>query len=93
MCIMRYNKSAQQVLNFFKTGSKAPFPEGAFFFRNLLIMILFNDKMYSKVIIIIKKRLVREYGICISSRYSRCICSYCEICFKWSRNSKMNKMT
>lgn len=32
MCIMRYNKSAQQVLNFFKTGSKAPFPEGAFFF-------------------------------------------------------------
>lgn len=55
MCIMRYNKSAQQVLNFFKTGSKAPFPEGAFFFRKLLIMILFNDKIYSKVIIIIKK--------------------------------------
>ncbi len=55
MCNMRYNKVAQQVLNFFKTGSKAPFPEGAFFFRKMLIMILFNDKMYSKVIIIIKK--------------------------------------
>ncbi|EJS55618.1 hypothetical protein [Bacillus nitratireducens] len=61
---MRYNKSAQQVLNFFKTGSKAPFPEGAFFFRNLLIMILFNDKMYSKVIIIIKK------GWCVNMVYA-----------------------
>ncbi|MED1566973.1 hypothetical protein [Bacillus paramycoides] len=61
---MRYNKSAQQVLNFFKTGSKAPFPEGAFFFRKLLIMILFNDKIYSKVIIIIKK------GWCVNMVYA-----------------------
>ena len=60
---MRYNKSAQQVLNFFKTGSKAPFPK-ELSFRNLLIMILFNDKMYSKVIIIIKK------GWCVNMVYA-----------------------
>lgn len=54
LCKMRYNKSAQQVLIFFKTGSEAPSYKG-FLYEKVLIMILFNDKMYSKVIIIIKK--------------------------------------
>lgn len=60
---MRYNKSAQQVLTFFKTGSEAPSYKGLSLWK-VLIMILFNDKMYSKVIIIIKK------GWCMSMVYA-----------------------
>ncbi len=60
---MRYNKSAQQVLTFFKTGSKAPSYKELSLWK-VLIMILFNDKMYSKVIIIIKK------GWCMSMVYA-----------------------
>lgn len=54
LCKMRYNKSAQQVLPFSKQAVKLLLIRG-FLYEKVLIMILFNDKMYSKVIIIIKK--------------------------------------
>ncbi len=60
---MRYNKSAQQVLPFSKQAVKLLLIRG-FLYEKLLIMILFNDKMYSKVIIIIKK------GWCMSMVYA-----------------------